>query len=323
MKLIVLEINLFFEKVKKKGLISSYDWSIFFDSKDYKKEETAFLLMGCTPNETNSDLGYYKKGYFFENFKNETDLIYPDSEIIINKISISNGTNKSDIIYNEENVKVEIDFNNGGILSTNKYLTYFEEIFKDYIEKKLCFKENIFISTTCAFFFCKKEIGDDIKKIKEKFPALHFQSVNLYNDFIIEPDDLFIEEDEYIFCLLYFGSYSNKWKLGKPLLKKYQFSFNHDRKKIYFYRNPLEAEKKDSGIPLYVLILSVVGAAIFVALIAFLLFKFYIYNKCIRKKRANELTDDDYEYTAKGNEQKYPDGQQNYDENDKLGINDN
>ena len=85
---------------------------------------------------------------------------------------------------------------------------------------------------------------------------------------------------------------------------------------MYFY-------KKDSGIPLYVLILSVVGEAIVVALIAVLLFKFYLYDKCIRKKRANELTDDDYEYTAKENEQKNPEDQQNYDENDKLGINSN
>ena len=54
-----------------------------------------------------------------------------------------------------------------------------------------------------------------------------------------------------------------------------------------------------------------------------MLFKFYFYDKCIRKKRANELTDDDFDYTAKENEQKNPEVQQNYDENAQLGINSN
>ena len=308
----------FFEKAKKKGLISSYDWSIFFDSKEYKKEETAFLLMGCTPDETNSDLGYYKKEDFFGKYKNETNLNYPQLEISLNKVLLFNRTNKSDIIDEEVGAKIEFNFNNGGILSPIKNLKYFEKIFEDYISNKICFKDKGKI-----FFYCKKEIGDDVTKIKEKFPAINFKSVNLYHDFIIEADDLFIEQNDYIFCLLYFETYNNKWKVGKPLLKKYQFSFNYDKKQIYFYNNPLEEEKKDSGIPLYVLILSVVGAAIVVAIIAVLLFKFYFYDKCIRKKRANELTDDDFDYTAKENEQKNPEVQQNYDENDQLGINSN
>ena len=314
----------FFEKAKKKGLISSYDWSIFFNSKDYKKEETGFLLMGCTPNETNSDLGYYKKGDFYEKYKNNTDIFYPNLEILLNKVLIYNGTNKSDIIYNEDNLKIKFEFNNGGILSPNKYLKYFEEAFKDYIANKICYKENIYLFTSSVFFYCKKEIGDDIKKIKEKFPIINFQSVNLYYDFIIEADDLFVEQGDYIFCLLFFGLYEPEWKIGKPFLKKYQFSFNYDKKKLYFYQHPPEEEaKNNSGVPLYVLILSVVGACIVMALISFLLFKFYFYDKCVRKKRANELTDDDYEYTAKEDEQKNQEVQQNNDENDNLGINSN
>ena len=59
------------------------------------------------------------------------------------------------------------------------------------------------------------------------------------------------------------------------------------------------------------------------ALITFLLFKFHFKEKCFRKKRANELIDDDFDYTAKENEPKSKENQQNNDENDKLGINDN
>ena len=121
-----------------------------------------------------------------------------------------------------------------------------------------------------------------------------------------------MEVGDYIFCLLYFKD-ENGWKLGKPFLKKYQFSFNYDGKYIKFYKQT-KNDEKDKGIPLYILIISVVGTIFIVALIAFLLFKFYFYNKCTRKKRANELTDDDFEYTSKGDEQK------NNDEKDKLGL---
>ena len=50
----------------------------------------------------------------------------------------------------------------------------------------------------------------------------------------------------------------------------------------------------------------------------FLLFKFYLRDHCFRKKRANELSDDDFEYTAKDDEIK---GEQlNNAGKDKLGL---
>ena len=60
----ILRNQTFTEKAKSYDLINKYDWSIFFDSKEYQKEDTAFLLMGSLPEEIDSDLGYYKKGYF-------------------------------------------------------------------------------------------------------------------------------------------------------------------------------------------------------------------------------------------------------------------
>ena len=55
--------------------------------------------------------------------------------------------------------------------------------------------------------------------------------------------------------------------MGKPLLKKYQFSFNYDQKKIYFYKDAIEENKNEnSGIPVYVLILSIVGVILIMSL---------------------------------------------------------
>ena len=52
--------------MKNINMADSYDWSIFFNSKSYQKEEEGLLLLGCLPHETNSDLGYYKSGTFNE-----------------------------------------------------------------------------------------------------------------------------------------------------------------------------------------------------------------------------------------------------------------
>ena len=58
-----------------------------------------------------------------------------------------------------------------------------------------------------------------------------------------------------------------------------------------------------------------------------MVFKFKFGGKCLRRKRANELEDDDYAYTSKeeGKEQNEKNNEEqqniNIDENDKLGIN--
>ena len=310
----------FFEKVKVKKLISTYDWSIFFDSKEYKKEEKGFLLMGCPLGEINSDLGYYKNGIFSEKYKNETNMKYTNLEFLLNKIFIYSGNSQSYIVENLTDVNIEFDFNNGGIKIPETYLKHFEKVFEEYISKNLCSKDNIYIFTGDEFFFCKKSIGDDIKKIKENFPVITFNSANLDYNFSLNADDLFIEEGDFIFCLVTFSSV-NEWNIGKPLLKKYQFSFNYDQKKIYFYKDAIKEENKEnSGIPVYVFILSIVGVILIMSLVIFLLFKFYFYDKCIRRKRANELIDDNFDYTSKENDQKNPEEQQNNEENDKLGL---
>jgi len=117
--------------------------------------------------------------------------------------------------------------------------------------------------------------------------------------------------------------------MGKPFLKKYQFSLNFDAKNIFYYQK-LEQNKEtqqSKGIPIYVLIIAIVGTILIVGLIVFLVFKFKFGGKCLRRKRANELEDDDYAYTSKeeGKEQNEKNNEEqqniNIDENDKLGIN--
>ena len=48
--------------------------------------------------------------------------------------------------------------------------------------------------------------------------------------FILEAADLFLEQGNYVYCLLYFDFFWGDWKIGRPFLKRYQFSFNFDKK---------------------------------------------------------------------------------------------
>ena len=48
------------------------------------------------------------------------------------------------------------------------------------------------------------------------------------------------------------------------------------------------------------------GSPGLVGLIVFLVFKFKFGGKCLRKKRANELEDDDYAYTSKEDGKEHP-----------------
>ena len=138
--------------------------------------------------------------------------------------------------------KIELNFRNGGVLGPHSLLKYYEPVFENYITNNICFKASKYSTTGDTFFYCKKEFNNEIKKIKENFPTISFQSNDLNKTFILEAADLFLEQGDYVYCLLYFQFYGNDWKLGRPFLKKYQFSFNFDKK--YIKTKPLFPSQK-------------------------------------------------------------------------------
>ena len=112
--------------------------------------------MGCSLNETNSDLGYYKIGNFSEEFKKDTNMISDELKISLNKILIYNRSNESDTME-ESNTKIELDFNNGGIKAPKQYLKYFEKVFDDYLKKKFVLKIILIFILVMIFSIVKKK----------------------------------------------------------------------------------------------------------------------------------------------------------------------
>ena len=310
------------EILKKKNFVSSYSWNIFYNSKEYKDKDEGFLLIGALPHEIGSDLGYYKSTDFPGSNLKTVNILNPNYEpkFTIDKIDGYYGKNTKNLIEKFHGItdkykKVEIDYHCGGVRGPKDLLEHVSKAFEDYLKNNLCFNGSTYEMT---YFYCKKEIGGDINKIREKFPGILLKSNDLDKVFNLDVDDLFLEVGNYIFCLLYFKSDNDGWVMGKPFLKKYQFSFNTDENYIAYYLKK-EAHEDDTGIPVYVLVIAIVGTVLVVALISFLLFKYYFYEKCTRKKRANELTED-FEYTSKTDEQKDNENQRDNNENDKLGL---
>ena len=301
--------KIFFKQLKDKKLIKNYVWSIFFSKRDIEKEAEGFILFGSLPNELNIPLGYYDKKYFQNEIKNINIEKYITDDVNIfkiDKITVYEGNNKK-IIINDFPIDdpsmqlIQLNYHSNGIQAPFILYDKFKTIFLNNSNGE-CFMDEFKYSSKKYFFYCnnKEEV---INKIKSIFPGFIFLSRDLNFNFTINADDLFLKKDSYVFCLLYFNydSYLYKyWAMGKPFLRKYQFSINPDNNLIHFY---LEKEEQDSGgkINVSVLIFSIIATIIIVAVICFLLFKFYLYDIFLRKKRANEL-DDDFDYIEKKGE---------------------
>ena len=95
--------------------------------------------------------------------------------------------------------------------------------------------------------------------------------------------------------------------MGLPFLRRYQFIFNYDSKTIGFYNENVKQKNEtksnnsnsDSNSNSHFRIILEVG--IVLLLILLIIIVFIIGQKIIsqRKKRANELTDDNFEYLSK------------------------
>ena len=276
-----------------RDLISSYDFSIKIDENEEKGE----IIIGGSPHE------YDKKHY------NEKYFIY--DTVSVNYYYYQWHYDFKDIIYDGEKLgwgkNIEISLNFGFILSTYNY--------KEYLEKK--FFNNITYSE-----YCKGEkIGEYfVKYCQEKvikyFKPMQFCLSNTYMDInqtnYIEftYKDLFVkapgDNDLYYFQIIFVDN-SYKWIFGRPLFKKYRTIFNQDKKIIGFYTETgdykSEDNKNNSGeknenntISLsWILVFILIFLLIFFIIIGILFYNKY---KGSRKKKANELDDDNFDYTS-------------------------
>ena len=170
--------------------------------------------------------------------------------------------------------------------------------FNNYYSKKICQYDEVnyyFIIISCnSDIFSKNDI--------DSFPQINILVSKLGFNFTFSGEELFYKKDNNYFFKMIPNIEKNKkdFKLGRMFLKKYQVIFNSDSKTMSFYKNnnletdvTINESKNNIGLLIFSYIL--IGF-IFLGVGIYFGTKFYNFR---RKKKANELEDDDYIYESK------------------------
>ena len=286
--------------LKKNKLIDNYFWFFDFEKWDSNKGR---LFIGEMPhniynNKYSNDSLVFTPGAGYDN--------YMYDQIVFNKIYFKNSTGEEEIIG--ENQKAELNLESNVIIGNHYFRSYLNSSLNDLIKEKKCFfdsfesyLERLDFYFDYDFFYC-----ENTKEIKEKLnnilPDIYFYSKNLNYDFELKKEQILKENGNYIYIYLIFCHQYNSWYLGKQISLKYQFIFNPEIKNVYFYNEPKKEDRKENKKENNYLYLKIIGIVVLCAIFGVLgvVIGKKIYG--MRKKRANELNDEDYEYFSEDKE---------------------
>jgi len=234
---------------------------------DNKKEGN--LIFGDYPHN-------YKSNYF-----KEKDFIYsniglPNQQIQWH-IFIDYVYSNNLIIENNTEVKLFYEY---GFIEGSKdfYFNVYKKFFDEYIERKVCFEVQLYDKLSQFYIECSKEINIT------KFPIINFQFGNntLKYNFTFDYNDLFMKFNGKYYFLIVFKNFKYKWIFGEPFFRKYQVTFDKDKKIFGFYSKKQYNFNFTSTLIIIILI-------IFLFITISLLIYFIRISLKKRKKRANEL----------------------------------
>ena len=259
----------FIQQLKSYNLISSYVFTIKFHN-NYK---TGDIIIGEKPEE-------YNKNYRPEGFKQvQTEKI---TSSVVWSISIDNLIVDDNTIENDVVIRLKLE--SGVIKPTYALQKYLENnFFIPHLSNKSCFKnrtEDFF----GIYYYCNKNI--DLKS----FPVINFHLKPFEMNFTLTYEDLVVEYKGRYFFLFIFLDYVERFEVGYPFLKKYEFVFDQDKKIIGIYK-----QVKGS--------FSFVNFMIFIfifVIFCLLIFSVFILYKKQRRRRINEI-DDNFDYFPQEN----------------------
>ena len=292
-------------QLKKKNYIKNYIWTL-----KYQTNEDGIFILGTEPH--NYDNSSFKESHFYE--IKAIPKQSPDTDWSFKLDEVRTYDNKTKIVLSQNKVDFLID--RGLIIGTDEYKKKIDElVFNNLINEKICYREinklhDYEKETNDEYFiyYCNKQSFMKDENTLEKTYYRIFPSIELFDresnmTFSLNKEDLFHVIDSRIYFLVIFkksDSENNIWKLGEPFFMKYQFTFNQEKKTVGFYskleksqNKKTENEEKKGNLALYIVIISIL-VLLFIGL-AYFLGKKLNEN---RKKRANELDDDEFEYSS-------------------------
>ena len=302
-------------QLKKRNYINGYLWTL-----KYLIEDEGIIILGTLPhfyeNETYL-MSQYCELKAIPNQSPETTWSFKMDEVrIIPK--------DSKPVINIVSTKVDFLPDRGLIIGTDDYKEKINEIiFKDMIDKSICFIEETYFydsekktNDSYYVYYCNKDKFMGNKYTVEKtyyntFPSLEFYIKEINMTFTLNKEHLFYDINERVYFLVVFKKSekaNNLWKLGEPFFSHFQFTFDQDKKLIGFY-NPImprisneeymknldNDNNPESGSKIYYVIPGFIILTFVLAAVGYFLGKKLNEN---RKKRANELNDDNFEYGA-------------------------
>jgi len=278
----------------------------------YQTEEDGLINIGTEPHF------YDKENFKYENYCTMKAIPNQSPETVwsfeMDKVIIDHKNKSTEYILTDTKVDFLID--RGLIIGTDEYKKKIDEIFfNDLVSKNICHIETETFDdeeqgakNEYYVYWCNSNSFMGNKYTVEKtyyniFPSLKLTLQQYNMIFALNKEDLFFDKYGKAFFLIIFkksGSQNNIWKLGEPFFAKYQFTFDLDKKTVGFYNknfkneNTSEQTKGSGGMTaLYIIILVIIVAVLVVVA--------YYFGKKFnesRKRRANELNDDDFEYSS-------------------------
>ena len=275
--------NNLLEQLKEKEIISNTIFTFVEANKNneiYKKNNIDYLLI--IGDElynifTQKDISkYISEKYDKNNYREKNkinDYIMDKGYYFIWKITFSNIYINIDnnVIYMKQIEDVFLDNDFGLISGTREYRDLIEQsFFNEYINKSKCKRDILRTNDLGSFYYyiCDSDISIN------NFPNLYLKSTNFQYEFQLTKDELFVEDKDKIYFLIVFEfSKVNTWKLGKPFLEKYLFSYNYDAKTIIFYNENLskdESNTNNNKNNKYIIIIVVIVLLLIALVIGFL-----------------------------------------------------
>ena len=318
--------NNLLDQLKEKDIISNTIFTFMEvnqNNEKYKNNNIEYLLVigeDIYDIFNNKDINKYisekydKKKYIEKCRLN--DYIINEGFYFIWKVTFNNiyiNINNNNInMQNIQNVFLDQDY--GLISGTKEYRDLIEKnFFIEYINKTKCSIEILRTNDLGSFYYyvCDSDININ------NFPPLFFKSNNFQYEFKLTENDLFRKDNTKIYFLIVFEfSRTTTWKLGKPFLEKYLFSYDYDAKTISFYNENLIGEEtksetnNDKDIKKYIIVIFVL--LLIALVIGFLIGRYIYYQR--KKKKALELDDSlNYDYIDESSK--------NEEKGDKLAIN--
>ena len=283
----------FIKNLKSKNITENYKWIT-----KYTSDDEGLIIIG---SDMKSIISKFDEEKLFSVYSRKVIGTYPWT-FNIDRVVI--GDDLDDADYDEMWVEIINDFS--FLIGNEKYRKFTEKYFEEEFEKEICSKHlyttNEMPSTNYYVIECDKEKISS--KMINNFPSLTFISKSLGTDIYFEGKQLFTETKYKYFFNVMFPYYGNAlWIFGKLFLKNYPVMINLDQDLIEIYK---EKDYKDDGndnskksfsskeLAAYSII--IILLLIVTGVLCYFLGKYL--NK-MRKKKPNELTDDEYDYTSK------------------------